>query len=129
MGSNLIINQTKKPLDMKIGNYRYFINLVTVDKDSSYSLRVDSSDTYREYRLKTDSASEPLIINSDECMDNKTIIIREVNGQFDVKMEPREVKQPSHLQSPPPALVAEHKDVNTRNKRAKVSLSNWRFRF
>jgi len=130
MGSTVIINQTMKPLDMKIGNYRYFINLTTVDKNASYTVYVDCNDTYREYRLKSESACEPLIVNSDECVDNKTIIIREVNGQFDVEMEPREIKKPINLRpATPPVSEPAERDVSMRNKRVKVTPSKWRFLF
>lgn len=90
MGSTQIINQTSKPLDMKVGNYRYFTKLATVDANKSYTVHVKDDDTYMEYSLGADDgAGNAVIVNSDECVDNKTITVREVNGKYDVQMEPR----------------------------------------
>lgn len=93
MGSTQIINQTSRPLDMKVGNYRYFTKLATVDTNKSYTVHINYDDTYMEYSLGVDDgaggSSNSVIVNSDECVDNKTIIVRELNGKFDVKMEPR----------------------------------------
>lgn len=91
MGSTQIINQTSRPLDMKVGNYRHFTKLATVDTNKSYTVHINCDDTYMEYSLGADdgAGADSIIVNSDECVDNKTIIVREENGKYDVKMEPR----------------------------------------
>lgn len=97
MGSTQIINQTSRPLDMKVGNYRYFTKLATVDANTSYTVQVKHDDTYIEYSLGTSGDGQEdrsVIVNSDECVDNKTIIVRERNGRYDVKMEPRASLRP-----------------------------------
>jgi hypothetical protein len=90
MGSTQIVNQTSKPLDMKVGNYRYFSKLATVDANKSYTVHINYDDTYMEYSLGAQGdAGNPVIVNSDECVDNKTITVREVDGKYDVQMVPR----------------------------------------
>ncbi|KAG0608987.1 hypothetical protein M758_8G148800 [Ceratodon purpureus] len=90
MGSTQIINQTSKPLDMKVGNYRYFTKLATVDANKSYTVHINYDDTYMEYSLGADDgAGNSIIVNSDECVDNKIITVREVNGKYDVQKVPR----------------------------------------
>lgn len=93
MASTVIINRTSNPLEMKLGNHRYFTNLATVAKNSSYTVKVNSHDTYQEYRLEAlhSSSASSVIVNSDECVDNKTIIIKEVEGKLQVEREPREL--------------------------------------
>lgn len=94
MGSTEIINRTPRAVDIKVGNCRYFIKLTTVEKNQSYIIHVDYSDTYREFAVGGDAAAgNSVIVSSDECVDNKKIIIREVDGQFTVDMVPR-VRQP-----------------------------------
>lgn len=100
MGSTVIINRTSNALDMKIGNHRFFTNLATVGKNASYTLKVGSNDTYQEFRLEAVSNvtgranTNSVIVNSDDCVDNKTIIIKEEQGKLQVEKEPR-VSSPS----------------------------------
>ena len=76
-----------------MGNHRSFTNLATVAKNASYTVKVNSNDTYQEYRLEAvhNKSADSVILNSDECVDNKTIIIMEVEGKFHVEREPREL--------------------------------------
>jgi len=90
MGSTEFINQTSVPLAMKIGNHRYFTNLATVDKNAKYTVKVDCNDTYREYRLEAVSGpSKYIIVNTDECVDNKRITIKEEGGILRMERLPR----------------------------------------
>jgi len=91
MGSTEIINRTTRDMDIKVGNCRYFIKLTTVGQNQSYTVHLDYNDTYREFSLGGDAAAsgKAVIVSSDECVDNKKIIIREVDGDFKVEMEPR----------------------------------------
>ena len=95
MGDTEIINQTSRALDMKVGNCRYFVRLTTVRTNHSYTVHVDCNDTYMEYSLAADAAGKAVIVNSDECVDNRKIIIREVDGEFEVEMEPRAKPTPA----------------------------------
>jgi hypothetical protein len=112
MGSTQIINQTSKPLDMKVGNYRHFTKLATVETNKSYTVHINCDDTCMEYSLAADDGAggNPVIVNSDECVDNKTIIVREVNGNYELKMEPR-----SSTSS------------DTGNEQSSTKKSRWRF--
>lgn len=89
MSSTEIVNRTSRALDMQVGNCRYFIKLATLEKNQSYTARVAYNDTYMEFSLGTDSTDKALIVSSDECVDNRTIIVREVDGRFHVEMQPR----------------------------------------
>lgn len=85
-------------MDIKVGNCRYSIKLTTVGKNQSYTVHVDFHDTYREFTLAgidADAGAAKVIVSSDECVDHKTIIIREEDGHFKVDMEPRIVRRPS----------------------------------
>jgi hypothetical protein len=115
MGSTQIINQTSKPLDMKVGNYRYSTKLATVDANKSYTVHINYDDTYMEYSLgATDNGDGNfIIVNSDECVDNQTITVREVNGKYDVQMVPRS--------SPSPHTIAGDSEPSSKKK------LKWRF--
>lgn len=76
-------------MDMRIGNCRHFIKLATVAKNQSYKVHVDYSDTYVEFSLGPDSSGKLVIVSSDECVDNRKIIVREMDGRFQVEMQPR----------------------------------------
>jgi hypothetical protein len=90
MGSTQIINLTSRPLDMRAGMYQHTAKVATVHANNSYTMYTDSRDTYMEYSLGADDGSGKVVkLNTDECVDNKTITVREVNGRYDVAMEPR----------------------------------------
>jgi hypothetical protein len=92
MGSTVIINRTSNALDMKMGNHRFFTKMATVAKNASYTLKVGSNDTYQEFRLEAVNdvnGANAVTVNSDDCVDNKTIIITEEQGKMQMETEPR----------------------------------------
>ncbi|KAG0605537.1 hypothetical protein M758_9G066800 [Ceratodon purpureus] len=107
--TTVIINRTSNPLEMKMGNHRFFTNLATVAKNDSYAVKANSNDTYQEYRLEAvhNSSGNSVIVNSDECVDNKTIIIKEVEGKLQVEREPRELPRLSSSSAIPATLEDE----------------------
>lgn len=70
-----------------------------MDKDESYTVHVDYNNTFMEHSLAADAADKVLIVNSNDCVDNKKINIREVDGEFEVETEPR-VKPARRRESP-----------------------------
>lgn len=103
MGSTVIINQTSNALDMKMENHRFFTKMATVAKNASYTLKVGSNDTYQEFRLEAVNnvnGANAVTMNSDDCVDNKTIIIKEEQGKLHLETEPRVRHAISNLQPP-----------------------------
>lgn len=83
MSTTKIINKTKKALNLKVGNNLVFTDLTVVEKDADYIVRIDPNATYQEYYMGMDRNGNLLIINSDECADNKSITIKEdANGTY-----------------------------------------------
>jgi len=89
MGTTVIVNDTAHALNMKVGNQRYFVDFATVDKGAKYTMQVDYNATYQEFLMGVDTKGQKLIVSSDECCDYKCIVIKEVDGEFDVEKEPR----------------------------------------
>lgn len=90
MGSTEIVNRTTKPLKLKVGNNLVFTDLTVVQKDGSYKVIVDPNATYQEYLMGKDRHGKPVIISSDDCADNKQIIIEEdIAGNFIVVKKSR----------------------------------------
>jgi hypothetical protein len=105
MGSTEIINKTSRALDMKVGDCRHFIDLATVERNQSYTVQVHFSDTYMEFSLGTDATGKTLVVNSDECVDNRRIVVQEVDGRFHVEMEPRVASSGSGTDRPPTSTI------------------------
>jgi len=119
MGSTVIINRTSNALDMKMGNHRFFTNLATVAKNASYTLKVSSNDTYQEFRLEAVNdvtGSNSVTVNSDECVDNKTIIIKEEQGMLQVEREPRVPTSAAQSNSASDSQSAEAKSLKKKSK-------------
>lgn len=89
MGSTEILNRTSRSLDVHVGNSRYSVKLATLEAYRSYTVHVNLDDTYMELSLRSNSIGKVVTVTSDECVDNRTVIIREVDGQFQVEMQPR----------------------------------------
>jgi hypothetical protein len=90
MGSTEIVNKTTKPLKLKVGNNLVFTDLTVVLKDHTYKVHVDPNATYQEYLMGKDRHGKPVIISSDDCADNKQIIIQEdKDGNFSVVKKTR----------------------------------------
>ncbi len=89
MGTTVIVNNTAHALKMKVGNHRSFVDFATLDKGAKHTMNVDCNTTYHEFLMGVDIKGKRLIVSSDECCDYKCIIIKEVDGEFNVEMEPR----------------------------------------
>ena len=100
-----IVNETGQDLKVKVGNQLHFADLATVRKGGKYTMDMDVNGTYREFQLTTAGTtrsaapargaaeecrnSMKLVLSSDECCDNSCITVKEVDGKFDVRKEPR----------------------------------------
>jgi flagellar hook assembly protein FlgD len=93
MVTTKIINRTTKPLKLKVGNNRAFRDIATIQKDGGvHEVSVDPNATYQEYCIAVVDAvaGKQFVVNSDECVDNKSITIVEADSKFDVVKEPRQ---------------------------------------
>ena len=115
MGTTVIVNDTAHALNMKVGNHRYFVDFATLDKGATHTMNVDSNTTYHEFLMGEDIKGKRLIVSSDECCDYKCIIIKEVDGEYNVEKEPRwQFSDEGTVETPTPIAV----------KKSKLS---WRF--
>src|SRR5437868_5922957 len=90
MGAKVqIVNHTSRPLKLKVGNQLVFTDLATVGQDAEYKMKVDCSSTFREYFLGVDACGNMLVVSADEFKDTKSIVVKEVDGTFDVQMVSR----------------------------------------
>jgi len=97
-----IVNRTSKALKLQVGNNRVYREIAIVEKDGVYKISVDPNATYHEFCMGVDAAGKSVIVDSDECVDNKCITITEsVDGKFDVVKVPRQ-----HVQQPQVDQVA-----------------------
>ncbi|KAH8963720.1 hypothetical protein BDL97_04G028000 [Sphagnum fallax] len=97
-----IVNRTSKALKLQVGNNRVYREIAIVEKDGVYKISVDPNTTYHEFCMGVDAAGKSVIVDSDECVDNKCITITEsVDGKFDVVKVPRQ-----HVQQPQVDQVA-----------------------
>jgi len=93
MVTTKIINRTTKRLKLKVGNNRTFRDIATIQKDGGvHEISADPSATYQEYCIAVVDAVEgkQFVVNSDECVDNKSITIVEADSKFNVVKEPRQ---------------------------------------
>lgn len=93
--STVIVNNTKKDLDMKVGNHHYFADFTSVRSGAKHTMRIDYNDTYQEFLIGVDESGKKLIVTSDECCDYKCITITEVDGHFNVHKVPRRQYKPT----------------------------------
>ncbi len=88
MACTQIVNHTSKAMKVKVFN-RVFRDLATVEKDGLHMIAVDPNSTYHEFCM-VDAAGEPLIMDSDQLVDNICITIAEsADGKFQVFKVPR----------------------------------------
>lgn len=87
--STVIVNNTKKDLDMKVGNHKYFADFTSVRSGDKHTMRIDYNDTYQEFLIGVAEDGKRLIVTSDDCCDYKSITITEVDGHLNVHKVPR----------------------------------------
>ncbi|CAK9271412.1 unnamed protein product [Sphagnum jensenii] len=66
-----IVNRTSKALKLQVGNNRVYREIAIVEKDGVYKISVDPNATYHEFCMGVDAAGKSVIVDSDECVDNK----------------------------------------------------------
>jgi hypothetical protein len=132
MGSTEIINHTTKALTVKLGNNRVYTEIATVEKDAVYKVSVDSNATYHEFCMGVDAAGKPIIVNSDECVDNQEITITEMDGKFNLVKVPRQIQrkvdQTRHDQSSKHTPAAPSISTATKSRKPSSSTTtSWTF--
>jgi hypothetical protein len=105
-----IVNHTSKAMKVEVGFNRVFRDLATVEKDGVYKVTVDPPPTYQLFCMGVDAAGKPLIMDSDQLVDNICITIAEsADGKFQVFKVPR-IQNSMELQeascTPSPAAPA-----------------------
>ena len=63
--TTVIVNNMEQELDMKVGNYHYFVDFVSLPKGGMHKLHVDYNDTYQEFVMGKDKSSNKLIVRSE----------------------------------------------------------------
>lgn len=113
MGSTEVVNHTSKAMKVKVGFNRVFRDLATVEKDGVYKIAVDPNSTYQQFSMGVDAAGKPIIVDSDQLVDNMCITIAESDdGNFQVLKVPRrfhnsrELQEASCTTPPSPAAAA-----------------------
>jgi hypothetical protein len=112
MGSTEVVNRTSKAMKVKVGFNRVFRDLTTVEKDGVYKIAVDPNSTYQQFCMGEDAAGKPIIVDSDQLVDNMCITIAESDGgNFQVLKVPRRFQNSRELQeasctTPSPAAAA-----------------------
>lgn len=80
MGSTEVVNHTSKAMKVKVGFNHVFRDLTTVEKDGVYRIAVDPNSTYQQFCMGEDAAGKPIIVDSDQLVDNMCITIAESDG-------------------------------------------------
>jgi hypothetical protein len=134
MGSTEIVNHTTKALTVKLGNNRVYTEIATVEKDAVYKVSVDSNATYHEFCMGVDAAGKPIIVNSDECVDNQEITITEMDGKFNLVKVPRQIQrqvdQTRHVYSSKRTPTAPSINTATKSRQpssSSTTTSSWTF--
>jgi hypothetical protein len=101
MGSTEVVNHTSKAMKVKVGFNHVFRDLTTVEKDGVYRIAVDPNSTYQQFCMGEDVAGKPIIVDSDQLVDNMSITIAESDGgNFQVLKVPRRFPNSSTTPSP-----------------------------
>jgi len=99
MGSTEVVNHTSKAMKVKVGFNHVFRDLTTVEKDGVYRIAVDPNSTYQQFCMGEDAAGKPIIVDSDQLVDNMCITIAESDGgNFQVLKVPRRFPNSRELQ-------------------------------
>jgi hypothetical protein len=104
MGSTEIINHTSMVMKVKVGYNRVFRDLATVEKDGVYKISMDPNSTYQQFCLGVHADGKPIMVDSDQLIDNMRITITEsADGKFSVAKVPRQtvVQEVRRDQQPP----------------------------
>ncbi len=133
MGSTEIINHTSKAMKVKVGFNRVFRDLATVEKDGVYKISVDPNTTYQQFCLGVHADGKPIMVDSDQLIDNMRITITEsADGKFGVVEVPRQavVQEVGRDQRPAHVIILPHATVSVADSRPKCrQQSNSRLTF
>jgi hypothetical protein len=133
MGSTEIINHTSNVMKVKVGFNRVFRDLATVEKDGVYKFSMDPNSTYQQFCLGVHADGKPIMVDSDQLIDNMRITITEsADGKFSVVKVPRQVvvqevrqnQRPAHVTILPQTTVSV---ADSRPKCRQQSNSRWTF--
>ncbi len=122
MGSTEIINHTSKAMKVKVGFNRVFRDLATVEKDGVYKISVDPNTTYQQFCLGVHADGKPIMVDSDQLIDNMRITITEsADGNFGVVEVPRQavVQEVGRDQRPAHVIILPHAAVSVADSRPK----------
>jgi len=134
MGSTEIINHTSKAMKVKVGFNRVFRDLATVEKDGVYKISVDPNSTYQQFCLGTYADGKPIMVDSDQLIDNMRITITEsADGNLGVIEVPRQAvvqevrrdQRPAHVIIPHAALSVADSRPKCRQQ-SKSRLTFWK---
>lgn len=94
-----VVNDTASEIDVREGNVGVYIPLQTLSKkgskNSSCVIQVDTNATYREYwiaALADNTGKRPIVVTSDDCIDNSVLTIKYVEEQYVCDKTPRNAK-------------------------------------
>jgi len=97
-----VVNDTTSEIDVREGNVGVYIPLQTLSKkgskNSSCVIQVDTNATYREYwiaALADNTGKRPIVVTSDDCIDNSVLTIRFDGKQYVCDKTPRNAKSKS----------------------------------
>ncbi|CAK9867150.1 unnamed protein product [Sphagnum jensenii] len=122
MGSTEIINHTSNVMKVKVGINRVFRDLATVEKDGVYKISVDPNTTYQQFYLGVHADGKPIVVDSDQLIDNMRITITEsADGKFSVIEVPRQAVVQEVRRDQPPAhvIILPHAAVSVADSRTK----------
>ncbi len=106
MGSTEIINHTSNVMKVKVGFNRVFRDLATVEKGGVYKFSMDPNSTYQQFCLGVHADGKPIMVDSDQLIDNMRITITEsADGKFSVVKVPRQAVVQEVRQNQRPAHV------------------------
>jgi len=102
-----VVNDTTSEIDVREGNVGVYIPLQMLSKkgskNSSCVIQVDTNATYREYwiaALADNTGKRPIVVTSDDCIDNSVLTIKYEGGQYVCAKTPRNAKSQKSAPNP-----------------------------
>jgi hypothetical protein len=135
MCSTEIINHTITAMKVKVGFNRVFRDLATVEKDGVYKISVDPNTTYQQFCLGVHADGKPIMVDSDQLIDNMRITLTEsADGNLGVVEVPRQAvvqevgrdQRPAHVIILPHAAVSVSDSSPKCRQQSKSRLTFWK---
>jgi hypothetical protein len=120
-------------MKVKVGFNRVFRDLATVEKDGVYKISVDPNTTYQQFCLGVHADGKPIMVDSDQLIDNMCITLTEsADGKFGVVEVPRQavVREVGRDQRRAEVIILPHAAVSVADSRSRCrqqSNSRWTF--